>query len=136
MHAKSYLPPFGKMLVTSLLLGMIGFGGLFFIFLSMEPTLGPRWLFFFFLTIAGAGVALPVVYIIHRRSANQYVPAKVILREAILFGIFLDLWAWLQIGRIASNLIILILAAGLILLEIFLRMAEKATFNADEYGDE
>lgn len=136
MPAKSYLPSFGKMLVTSLLLGAIGFGGLFFIFLSMEPTLGPRWLFFFFLTIAGAGAALPVVYIIHRRAATQYVPAKVILREAILFGVFLDLLAWLQIGRIASNLIVLILAGGLILLEVFLRMAEKATFNADEYGDE
>jgi hypothetical protein len=124
------------MLVTSLLLGGIGLGGLMFIFFSLEPTLGPRWLFFFFLTIFGAGAALPVVYIIHRRSATQYVPAKVILREAILFGVFLDLWAWLQIGRIASNLIILILAGGLILLEIFLRMAEKATFNADEYGNE
>lgn len=124
------------MLVTSLMLGVIGLGGLLFIFFSLEPTLGPRWLFFFFLTIFGAGAALPVVYIIHRRAANQYVPAKVILREAIFFGVFLDLWAWLQIGRIASNLIILILAGGLILLEIFLRMAERATFNADEYGNE
>jgi len=124
------------MLVTSLLLGVIGLGGLFFLFFNLEPTLGPRWLFFFFLTISGSGAALPVVYIIHRRAATQYVPAKVILREAIFFGVFLDLWAWLQIGRIASNLIVLILAGGLILLEVFLRMAEKATFNADIHGNE
>jgi hypothetical protein len=136
MAKKSYLPPFGKMLVTTLLLGLIGIGGLLFIFLTMEPTLGPRWLFFFFLTIAGAGLALPIVYIIHRRTAKQYVPSKVILREAIFFGIFLDLFAWLQIGRISSNLIMILLAGGLVLLEVFLRMAEKATFKADEYSDE
>ncbi len=136
MSAKSYLPPFGKMLITSLLLGLIGFGGLLFIFFTTEPTLGPRWLLFFFLTIAGAGTALPVVYMIQRRTARHYVPAKVILREAILFGVFLDLLIWLQIGRIASNLIVLILAGGLVLLEVFLRMAEKATFRADEYDEE
>ena len=122
--------------MTSLLLGLIGLGGLGFIFLTTEPTLGPRWLFFFFLTMAGAGIALPGVYLIHRRTARQYVSAKVIIREAILFGVFLDLLAWLQIGRIASNLIAFILAGGLVLLEIFLRMAEKATFKADEYDDE
>lgn len=136
MPPRSYLPPFRKILVTSLLLGTIGVGGLFFIFFNMEPTLGPRWLFFFFLTISGAGVALPVVYVIQRRAASQYVPANVLLREAILFGVFLDLLAWLQIGRIASNLITLLLAGGLVLLEVFLRMAEKATFRADEYSDE
>jgi L-seryl-tRNA(Ser) seleniumtransferase len=42
------------------------------------------------------------------------------------------LCAWLQLGRIISNLIILILAAGFILLEVFLRMAEKATFKPEE----
>lgn len=122
--------------MTSLLLGVIGLGGLAFIFLTTEPTLGPRWLFFFFLTMAGAGMTLPVVYLIHRRTARQYVSAKVIIREAILFGVFLDLLAWLQIGRIASTLISIILAGGLVLLEIFLRMAEKATFKPDEYDDE
>jgi hypothetical protein len=92
-----------------LLLGTIGLGGLVLYLLYHRTNTWPRWLFFFFLTIFGAGAALPVVYIIHRRAANQYVPAKVILREAILLGVFLDLWAWLQIGRIASNLIVLIL---------------------------
>jgi hypothetical protein len=136
MPVKSYLPPFGKVLITTILLGLIGFGGLFFLFINTEPTLGPRWLFFFFLTIAGGGAALPIVYMIQRRTAKQYVPAKVILREAILFGIFLDLLAWMQIGRIITNLIVIILASGLVLLEVFLRMAEKATFKADENNDE
>jgi hypothetical protein len=122
--------------MTSLVLTGLGGFGLFFIFLFLEPTLGPRWLFFFFLTLAAAGIALPLVYLVQRRLAKQYVPSRILVREAILFSIFIDLLAWMQIGRIISNLIILILAGGLILLEVFLRMAEKATFKADEYADE
>lgn len=92
-------------------------------------------MFFFFLSIIGAGIALPISYLIQRRFANQNVPGKVLIREAILFGIFLALIAWLQLGRILTNLIILIIAAGFILLEMLLRMAEKATFQADENAE-
>lgn len=136
MPNKSFLPPFGKIFITALMLSVIGLGGLAFILVSLEPTLWPRWLFYFFLTMAGTGMALPVAYIIQRRMAKQYVPARVLIREGLLFGIYLDLLAWLQIGRIASNLVVFLLAGGMILLEYFLRMAEKATFRADEYADE
>ncbi len=136
MPHKSYLPPFGKIFISALLLSVIGLGGLAFIIITLEPTLWPRWLFYFFLTMAGTGMALPVSFIIQRRLAKQYVPARVLIREGLLFGIYLDLLAWLQIGRIATNLVVFLLAGGLILLEYFLRMAEKATFRADEYSDE
>ncbi|MCJ7519195.1 MAG: hypothetical protein MUO42_05930 [Anaerolineaceae bacterium] len=136
MAYKSFLPPFGKIFITSLLLSILGLGGLAFIFIALEPTLGPRWMFYFFLTMAGTGLALPAAYIIQRRLAKQYVPARVLIREGLFFGIYLDLLAWLQIGRIASNLVIFLLASGMVLLEVFLRMAEKATFRADEFSDE
>ena len=136
MRRKSYLPPFGKIFITALILSSIGLAGLGFILFTLEPTLWPRWLFYFFLTMAGTGIALPVAYIIQRRVAKQYVPARILIREGLLFGIYLDLLAWLQIGRIASNLVVFLLAGGMILLEIFLRMAEIATFRADEYSDE
>ncbi len=89
-------------------------------------------MFFFFLLIIGAGIALPFSYLIQRRFANQVVPGKVLIREAIFFGVFLALIAWLQLGRILTNLIVVVIAAGFTLLEMLLRMAEKATFNADE----
>ena len=136
MPHKSYLPPFGKIFITALILCVIGLGGLVFILITLEPTLWPRWLFYFFLTMAGTGIALPAAYIIQRRLAKQYVPARVLVRESLLFGVYLDLLAWLQIGRIATNLVVFLLAGGMILLEYFLRMAEKATFRADEYSDE
>ena len=132
---KSYLPPFGKILISSIFLTILGGGGLAFIFQFLEPTLGPRWLLFFFLTIIGAGMALPISFLIQRRFSNQVVSGKVLIREATLFGIFLSLLAWLQLGRILTNLIILIIAAGFVLLEILLRMAEKATFNAEDYEE-
>ena len=129
---KSYLPPFSKILMSSVILSILGGGGLAFIFIFFEPTLGPRWMFFFFLSIIGAGIALPISYLIQRRFATQAVPGKVLIREAILFGVFLALIAWLQLGRILTNLIVVIIAVGSILLEMLLRMAEKATFQADE----
>lgn len=129
---KSYLPPFGKILISSVFLTILGGGGLAFIFIFYEPTLGPRWMFFFFLTIIGAGIALPINYLIQRRFANQVILSKVLIREAIFFGVFLALIAWLQLGRILTNLIIIIISIGFILIEILLRMAEKATFKADE----
>ncbi len=132
MERHSFLPPFGKLFLTSLVLGSVGLAGLVFIIFFTEPTLGPRWLFFFFLTLGCSGLALPVIYLVQRRLAKQYVPISVLLREAILFSIFIDLCTWLQLGRIISNLIILILAIGFILLEVFLRMAEKATFKPEE----
>ena len=132
MKYRTYLPPFGKIFLTSLILSVLGGGGLLFIILFMEPTLGPRWLFFFFLTIVASGIAMPCAYIIQRRLATQYVPHTVIIREALFFAIFIDLVAWLQLGRIITNLIIVILAGGFVLLEFFLRMAEKATFKPDE----
>ena len=89
-------------------------------------------MFFFFLSIIGAGIALPFCYLIQRRFANQVVAGKVLIREAILFGVFLALVAWLQLGRVLTNLIIVIIAIGFVLLEMLLRMAEKATFKAGE----
>lgn len=132
MERRSHLPPFGKLFLTSLVLGLLGLAGLVFIILFSEPTLGPRWLFFFFLTLSCSGLALPIVYIVQRSLAKQYVPISVLLREAILFSIFADVCAWLQLGRIISNWVILILAIGFILLEVFLRMAEKAAFKPEE----
>jgi len=135
MKKKSYVPPFGKVFAISLILLLIGISGLAFIVFFFRPTLGPRWLFFFFLTTAGSGAALPASFLLQRRLATQHVPMSVLIREALWFGIFLDLLAWLQIGRIMTSLAIVLLGGGLILLEVFIRMAEKATFHADPTAD-
>jgi hypothetical protein len=136
MKYRSFVPSFGKIFLTSLILVLSGTAGLVFIIFFSEPTLGPRWLFFFFLTICTTGIAMPFAYVIQRRVARQYVPVNVLLREALLFSIFIDLLTWLQLGRILTNLMILILAGGFFLLEFFLRMAEKATFQPESQDNE
>ncbi|BBB49004.1 hypothetical protein [Pelolinea submarina] len=136
MKYRSFVPSFGKIFLTSLILVLSGTAGLVFVIFFSEPTLGPRWLFFFFLTICTTGIAMPFAYVIQRRVARQYVPVNVLLREALLFSIFIDLLTWLQLGRILTNLMILILAGGFFLLEFFLRMAEKATFQPESQDNE
>jgi len=132
MKKKQYLPPFGKIFITALFLTIIGGIGLVFTLFFLEPKLGARWLFFFFLVLFGAGVALPFTYIIQRRFANQVVQSSILIREATLFGIYLSLIAWLQLGRVLTNLIIGIIGVGFLLFEMLLRMVEKATFTASE----
>lgn len=101
-----------------------------------EPTLGPRWLLFFFLTLAASGLGLPFVFILQHRIATQTVTDGMLIREALWFAIFIDLIAWLQLGRVLNWLIVMFLAGGLVVLEFLLRMSETATFKADEGGDE
>ena len=132
MKTKKFLPPFGKIFIIALFLSIIGGSGLLFTLLFLEPRLGPRWLFFFFLVIFGAGAALPLTFVIQRRFANQVVQSNILIREASLFGIYLALLAWLQLGRVLNNLIVVIIGIGFLLFEMLLRMAEKATFKADE----
>jgi hypothetical protein len=131
-----FLSPISKFLFTAIVLLVIGGGGLLVLFFFTEPTLGPRWLFFFFLTLVASAVTLPLVYLIQRRIAHQRVADGVIIREAILFGIFIDLMAWLQLGRVLNGMIAIFLAVGFIVLEVLLRLSETALFKPDESGDE
>jgi len=136
MNKNSFLPPFGKIFTITLFLVLIGGSGLAFTLFMLEPRLGPRWLFFFFLVVFGAGIALPASYFIQRRFAKQIIPSRVLVREGILFGIFISLIAWLQLGRILTNMITAIVGVGFLFFEMLLRVAEKSTFNPenDEEG--
>ena len=135
MKSPSYLPPFGKILITSIFLTILGGGGLLFILYFFEPTIGPRWMFYLFLILFGAGISLPASFLIQRRMAKQMVSWRVLIREATLFGVFLSLITWMQLGRILSNLTVFIVAIGFVILEMLLRMAEKATFKANDYDE-
>ncbi len=127
------IPPFTPFLASALILGGIGLVGLYVIFNMTLPTLGPRWLFFFFSTAAISGLSLPVVYFFHWRfpSPNPVTPG-IIVRQAIMVAVFFDLLAWFQLGRFLSLPLGLALAAGLIAIEFALRLAERSRFSARE----
>ncbi len=132
----SFLSPFSKILITALILVFIGLAGLAVIIFFTEPTLGPRWLGYFFLTMLASGLVLPFVHIFQRRVAKQPVADGILIREALWFGIYVDLVAWLQLGRVLNGLIVIFLGGGFIVLEVLLRMSETALFKADENPDE
>ena len=97
------------------------------------PTLGPRWLFFFFLVCAVTGAGLPVTAYLNWRfpttpPANQ----GVVLREALWGGIYVAVLAWLQLGRALTSPLALLLALGMTGLEWLLRLREHSRWSPNE----
>ena len=128
---KSDLQKFTRIfLPLSLALTILGWGGLLIIIQSTVPTLGPRWLFFFLGVLALTGPALPLIYLSNKRfPVNPPVEDMVILRQALWVGVFSSTIAWLQLGRVLTPGLALILAAVFMLIEFLLRLFEKSRWN-------
>jgi glucan phosphoethanolaminetransferase (alkaline phosphatase superfamily) len=124
----------GAVLPAALILTLAGGGGLAFVFLNTQPFLGPRWLLFFFASLLACGVSLPLFTILHKRFSKKGISESVLVREVLLFAIYIDLLLWLQLGRVLNDVVVILLGMGFILLEIFLRISERAVFNPN--GDQ
>ncbi len=125
------LPSFWSFLWISLVLGVIGWGGLVLLIFMTQPTLGPRWLFFFLFTLALSGTALPVTYFLNRRfPAVPPVDGGVGLREAMWVGVYGSLIAWLQMGGVLTSGLAFVLALGLVVVEFLLRMGERSQWSS------
>lgn len=123
------LPPFKPFLIVALILGGFGILGLALIFNFSLPTLGPRWLFFFFGSAAVSGLALLVIYLLHWRFPSPTpVTPGIIVRQAIWVGVYFDLLAWFQLGRVLSLPLAVGLALGLGVIEFALRISERSRF--------
>ena len=121
---------FRKHLIISLILCAVGLVGLFVVFSKTLPTWGPRWLFFFFLLISLSGLVLPLIAFLNMRfQGERPVENRVVIREAILFGILGDLLAWLHMGRELTLPIALIITVGFILIEFLLRLSERSRWK-------
>ena len=92
-------------MISAIVLLAVGWIGLYLLVTTMLPTVGPRWLFFFLLTLAMSGTALPFVWVIHWRFGRENpAPQSVLLRQGLLVGLFAALCVWLQINRSLSLL--------------------------------
>ena len=117
-------------LPLSVFLSFIGWGGLLMVIQSTLPTLGPRWLFFFLGVLALTGPALPIVYFLNLRfPSDPPVQGMVILRQALWVGVFGSTIAWLQLGRVLTTGLALILAGVFVLIEFLLRLFERSRWN-------
>lgn len=123
-------PPVKTFLPTAITLSALGYGGLIVLLLLTVPTVGPRWLFFFLVFIALTGTALPFTAFLNQRfPSTPPANSAVILRQAILVGIYSATLAWLQIGRVLTAALAVLLLIGLGLVEFLLRMSERSQWK-------
>lgn len=129
-------PPVRFFIPASLFLIVVGWGGLLLLVFNTLPTLGPRWLFFFLFVLALAGTFLPLVAFLNRRFPGEP-PAtpKVILRQATWIGLLGATLAWLQIGRVLTGSMALLLVIGFGLVEFLLRLGEKSRWQPPQPPD-
>lgn len=128
---------FFPVFITSLILILLGVFGLGALFIFTVPTLGPRWLLFFLVTLLFSGLALPVVYYLHKRfPSNPLVTPVVMVREALWFGLFVDIILWLQFGKVLNPALAIFIAIGLLIIELLIRMRERSRFSPQNISDD
>ena len=126
--------PFG---ISSLVLIIAGWGGLYFLIMETRPLVWSRWGFFVLTLIALTGTVLPIVYFFHRRFPDEKpAEADVIIRQSLWFGVYGATLAWLQLGRLVTVYVILGLAGGLLAIEYFIRVREKANRTPPVISDD
>jgi hypothetical protein len=119
-----------RILPLSIFLTVVGWVGLLLVIRTSVPTLGPRWLFFFLGVMALTGPTLPLVYFLNQRfPSDPPVDDMVILRQALWVGVFGSTVAWLQLGRMLTTGLALILAGVFVLIEFLLRLFERSRWN-------
>jgi hypothetical protein len=115
-----------------MVLFILGWGGLAALVIYTLPTVGPRWLFFFLEVLALTGTVLPLIAFLNRRFPSLPPPtAGVVVRQSLWFGIYGATLAWLQIGRVLTPALALLIAVGLILIEFLLRLRERSQWKPE-----
>jgi len=128
---------FRNYLLSTLALIIVGWGGIVALFYYSLPFVWSRWGFFVLGIMALTGTALPVVYFLNRRFPTEP-PAEsnVIVRQSLWVGVYAATIAWLQLGRLVTLYVILGLAGGLIAMEYFIRIREKANRTPPVISDD
>lgn len=129
--------PFKPFAISTFILLLIGWGGLFAVLSLSVPIVWFRWGFFALLILALTGTVLPIVYFFHRRfPADPPAESNVIVRQAVWFGVYGATLAWLQLGRLVTVYVILGLAGGILAIEYFLRLRERARWKPPVVSDD
>ena len=111
---------------------LVGAGGLAVILVRTLPTIFPRWLFIFFLVCLVSGLFMPLTYFLNKRFPSKPMADRnIIVRQSLWFGIYAAVIAWLQLGRVLTFPLAVILGAAIILVEMFLRMWERSRWKPE-----
>jgi hypothetical protein len=124
------LPSFSSFIPFALFMFLVGWGGIVYLVIFTLPTLGPRWLFFFLTTIAMTGTGLPIVVFLNIRFPSiPPIDTPVVIRQASWMGVYSGIVVWLQLGRILTPSIGMLIAFGLVIIETLIRMREKSQWK-------
>ncbi len=116
------------LMLAAVILAVIGWYGLYLLLVSTLPTLGPRWLFYVLWISASTGTSLPFLWLINRRfRSTDPASPNVLLREGLLIGLYAAVCYWLQLNRMLTLTLALLLALGLFAIEWMLRVIERNT---------
>ena len=123
-------PPVIAFLPTTIILMLLGWGGLISVIWFTSPNGGTRWAFFFAAVLALTGTVLPGIAFLNRRFPSSPPPtSSVVVRQALWVGIYFPTLAWLQIGRVLTPALALLLAFGFVLIEWLLRLRERSQWK-------
>lgn len=124
-------PDHNGLIVASLCLMALGWGGLAFLVTNNLPRIGGElWFFFILLHIAVTSTVLPFIRYLNVRFTpitEEAPPSGVIVRQSVWIGLWVVTCAWLQIPRALSLPMAIFLAVIFLVVELFLRNREKAS---------
>ncbi len=121
-------------LIAGVVFMVIGWLGLYQLVTTSLPLVGQRWLFFILLQLAVTGTVLPFVRYLNVRFTPvtaDLPPGGVIVRQSIWIGLFVVMCAWLQIPRVLTWPVAILIALLFIIIEAFLRAREIRNERSD-----
>jgi hypothetical protein len=129
-------PSFRPFAISTILLLIVGWGGLYTLTFFSLPTVWPRWGFFALWIIALSATAIPIVYFITTRFSSRKFEPQVMVRQSLWVGIFGATLAWLQLARLVNIYVILGLAIGFVAIESLLRLRERARWRIPDVDED
>lgn len=125
---------FRPFLLPVLILILVGWAGLVLLTNFLAPTLWARWGFFALVVVAVTGTALPLVYLLNLIfKSRPPVEPRVITRQALWFGVYFAVLAWLSVGRLLNFSVGLWLGLGFAAIEYLLRIRETSATQVEDH---
>ena len=129
----NHSPSVQSVLPISLILAVPGWIWLIYLVTQTVPELGNRWMFFVAVMITISGSAMPIIAYINR-IVKPFGPAnfEIIIREGIIIGVYAGILLWLNKGQVLSISLALILAVGLFLIELLIRLRNQSEWHPED----
>jgi len=123
-------PSFRPLMFPSLIMMLMGWGGIAILVFLTEPLIWMRWAVFALLFLALTGTCLPVIYLFHLRfPTDPPAGSHVIVRQAQWVGVYGLVLLWLRWGNLLTMWVTLGLAGGLLAIEWLIRLRERSLWQ-------